>query len=182
MSERKDQQAPASNGRRIFLRVSCGTVAGGASLALGAAGAQTPASPVTAAKPADPAPLPVVDVAPLEAIKEGGLVQFGYPDARSPAVLLRLAESAVRGVGPNSAIVAYSSLCTHKGCPVTWRPERKLLICPCHWSSFDPAKSGQMVIGQGSHSLPQIQLRVQNGIVQATGIDGLVYGRHTNLL
>ena len=36
-----------------------------------------------------------------------------------------------------------------RGVPLHFVPERKLLICPCHWSSFDPAKAGQMVIGQG---------------------------------
>ena len=70
-----------------------------------------------------------------------------------------------------TSIVAYSMLCTHKGCPVAYRPERKLLICPCHWSSFDPAKAGEMVIGQGSQALPQIVLRVQGDVVQAVGVE-----------
>ena len=65
---------------------------------------------------------------------------------------------------------------------MAYRPERKLLICPCHWSSFDPAKAGQMVIGQASQALPQIALRLQGNTVQAIGIEGLVYGRHTNVL
>lgn len=60
--------------------------------------------------------------------------------------------------------------------------ERRMFVCPCHWSSFDPTKRGQMVIGQGSQPLPQIALRVQNGVVQAHGVDGLIYGRHTNIL
>ena len=109
-------------------------------------------------------------------------IPFTYPDANSPAVLLRLRQPAPGGVGPNDAIVAYSSLCTHKGCPVAFRPERKLLICPCHWSSFDPGKAGQMVIGQGSQALPQIALRVNGAMVQATGVTGLIYGRETNIL
>jgi arsenite oxidase small subunit len=65
---------------------------------------------------------------------------------------------------------------------VGYRPERKLLICPCHWSSFDPAKAGQIVIGQASQSLPQIVLQVRSGMVQAVGLNGLIYGRHTNIL
>jgi arsenite oxidase small subunit len=73
-------------------------------------------------------------------------------------------------------------LCTHKGCPVSFRPERKLLICPCHWSSFDPAKEGEMVIGQGSQALPRILLRLEGDMVQAVGVDGLIYGREVNVL
>jgi len=125
---------------------------------------------------------PAVDIAPLESISEATPVAFSYPDRSSPAVLLRLRQPAAGGVGPNGTIVAYSSLCTHKGCPVAYRAERNLLICPCHWSSFDPAKAGQMVIGQGSQALPQITLRVAGSMVQATGVTGLIYGRETNIL
>lgn len=131
---------------------------------------------------AKPAPYPVKDVAELAALKVDAPVAFAYPDENSPAVLLRLKGAAAGGIGPGNSIVAYSVLCTHKGCPVSYRPERKLLICPCHWSSFDPAKSGQMVIGQGSEALPQIALRLQGGTIQAVGIAGLIYGRHTNIL
>ena len=97
-------------------------------------------------------------------------------------MLLRLTAPAVGGVGPNQEIVAYSTLCTHKGCPVAFKPERKMLICPCHWSTFDPAKAGTLVIGQASQHLPQIELRVDNGLVQAVGVAGLIYGRHTNIV
>ena len=86
------------------------------------------------------------------------------------------------GVGPDSSIVAFSSLCTHKGCPVVYRPEHRLLICPCHWSTFDPAKAGGLVIGQASQALARIELRIESGMAVATGVDGLIYGRHTNLV
>ena len=57
-----------------------------------------------------------------------------------------------------------------------------MLVCPCHWSSFDPAKEGQLVIGQASQSLPRVKLEISNGMVRAIGMDGLIYGRHTNIL
>jgi arsenite oxidase small subunit len=130
-------------------------------------------------KPSSPASLRVADLASL---KVDVPVAFTYPDENSPALLVRMKQAVPGGVGPDGSIVAYSQLCTHKGCPVAYRPERKLFICPCHWSSFDPAKAGQMVIGQGSHSLPRIVLRVEGAAVHAVGIDGLIYGRHTNVL
>ena len=58
-------------------------------------------------------------------------------------MLVRLHESAIGGVGPGATIVAYSILCTHKGCPVAFRPERKLFICPCHWSSLRSRQGGR---------------------------------------
>ena len=159
--------------RRDFVKLGGATVSG--TLATGLI-------PALAAAPAKADAYPVASVAPLASIKVDAPVMFTYPDENSPAVLLRLREPAEGGVGPGNSIVAYSILCTHKGCPVSYRPERKLLICPCHWSSFDPAKAGEMVIGQGSQALPQIKLRIQDGKVEALGIDGLIYGRQVNIL
>ena len=125
---------------------------------------------------------PIFDVATLDEIPPKTVLYFSYPDASSPAVLIRLNEAGVNGVGPNNEIVAYSQLCTHKGCPVAYRSQRKMLICPCHWSTFDPSRAGAMVIGQASHALPQILLRITENIVQAYGVDGLIYGRQANII
>ena len=127
-------------------------------------------------------PYPVVAVAPLKTIGKGAVIAFTYPDPQSPAVLIRLDGPGRGGVGPDRDIVAYSTLCTHKGCPVAYKPERKLIICPCHWSTFDPAKAGVLVIGQASQHLPQIELGIEGGVVQAVGVSGLIYGRHTNIV
>ena len=125
---------------------------------------------------------PLIDIGPLSGMEVGSAVEFSYPDHDSPAVMIYLSEMAKGGIGPGGAIVAYSTLCTHKGCPVAFHPERKMLICPCHWSTFDAAKAGGVVIGQASQALPQIKLRLKNGQIQAYGVDGLIYGRHTNIL
>ncbi len=129
-----------------------------------------------------PKNFPTTKIADLGALQVDVPLAFNYPDETSPAVLLRLRGPAAGGVGPGNAIVAFSQLCTHKGCPVTYRPERKLIICPCHWSTFDPTKGGQLVIGQASQSLPQIQLRITDNAIFAVGVDGLIFGRHTNVL
>lgn len=156
--------------RRDFLRL------GGAGLALAAAGS------AAAQTTKDGSSYPIVNVAKLGDIAPGAEISFEYPDAQSPAVLLRLAAPARGGIGPGESIVAFSALCTHKGCPVSYRAERGMFICPCHWSTFDPGKNGALVIGQASEALPQIRLQVSGGIVQAVGVEGLIYGRHTNIL
>ncbi len=163
--------------RRDFLIVGTAGVAG-------AVGLPTFAREVAGATPAAPATAEgrVVDVAKLADIRPGAALSFTYPDPESPALLVALGGPAQGGVGPSESVVAFSQLCTHKGCPVDFLPDRKMFVCPCHWSSFDPAKRGQMIIGQASAPLPQIRLRVQEGIVQAVGVDGLIYGRHTNIL
>jgi len=170
-----DTESPTNKARvtrREFVKI-------GVSGSLAAGIAPAFAAPAPQEKPRE---YPVVTVAQLDALKVDSPVAFTYPDENSPAVLVRLRGAAIGGIGPGDTIVAYSILCTHKGCPVSYRPERKMMICPCHWSSFDPAKAGQMVIGQGSQALPQIKLRLQGGTIQAVGIEGLIYGRHTNIL
>lgn len=173
-NERSPKLAPCLNRRDFLIVGSAGVAAAVAAPGLARA---ADAKPGSAAKP-----YPVVDVAPLASIAADTPVSFDYPDADSPAALVMLPAPAPGGVGPDNRIVAYSILCTHKGCPVNYLPERKMFVCPCHWSSFDPAKRGQMIIGQGSQPLPQIALRVKNGVVQATGVEGLIYGRHTNIV
>lgn len=158
--------------RRKFVQLSGAGVAG-AAIASAAAG-----SPAALAQ----AEYPAAGVAALADLEPGATVSFDYPDTDSPAMLIRMAEAVPGGAGPNRDIVAYSVLCTHKGCPVAWNAGQELLICPCHWSTFDPARSGALVIGQASQPLPRIRLRVESGQVRAVGIDGLIYGRHTNIL
>ena len=43
-------------------------------------------------------------------------------------------------------------------------------------------KSGGLVIGQASQSLPRVELRIESGVIAAVGVEGLIYGRHTNLV
>ena len=131
---------------------------------------------------AQSAAMPVAEIAKLADLEPGAEISFSYPDENSPAVLLRLDGPAENGIGPDQSIVAFSVLCTHKGCPVDWNADHKMLICPCHWSSFDPAKKGRMIIGQASQGLPQITLAIEDGAVRAVGVEGLIYGRQTNIL
>lgn len=186
MATKKPARVPAtaaSFSRRDFLALSGSGLAG---LAV-APGLPRPASAATttpAGKSAEPAAggFPVVDIAPLASVGPGAGISFDYPDGNGPSVLLRLAGAAEGGIGPDNSIVAFSILCTHKGCPLDFVAERAMLICPCHWSSFDPGKGGRLVIGQASETLPRVRLRISDGMVQAVGMDGLIYGRHTNIL
>jgi arsenite oxidase small subunit len=170
MSKSKKKQPGTEMSRRQML--SLGAMAG---VAAGVGSAQWAAAETATTFPA-------AAIAPLAELEPGAEIAFTYPDEDSPAVLLRFAGPVEGGIGPDQSIVAYSTLCTHKGCPVAYNAERKMLICPCHWSSFDPAKRGRMIIGQASQGLPQITLRIAAGTIEAVGVEGLIYGRHTNIL
>lgn len=121
--------------------------------------------------------------------KAGGMpvnqaVGFSYPDSSSPCVAIRMGSAVPGGVGPNKDIVAYSTLCTHMGCPVQYDSGTKVFKCGCHFSMFDAENSGQMVCGQATEDLPRVLLDydAKNDTVTAVGVDGLIYGRQANTL
>ncbi len=160
--------------RRGFLKASGGGVAAGA--AAGAVGLVAPEAAQAATLPAKP-------IAKAADLKKGVPVSFNYPDAGSPCVLVKCGRAVPGGVGPDGDIVAYSTLCTHMGCPVAFDAAELTFKCPCHFSKFDAEHGGQMIIGQATENLPQIILDYgADGSIRAVGVDGLIYGRATNNL
>ena len=115
---------------------------------------------------------------------KGTPVSFTYPDASSPCVAVKLGTPVPGGVGPDRDIVAYSTMCTHMGCPVAFDSGTNTFKCGCHYSMFDAEKSGQMICGQATENLPRIRLdyNAQTGAITATGVDGMLYGRQANVL
>jgi arsenite oxidase small subunit len=111
-------------------------------------------------------------------------VTFSFPDASSPCALIKMGTPVVGGVGPNKDIVAYSTMCTHMGCPVAYDGTERLFKCGCHFSMFDAEKGGQMVCGQATENLPRIVLNYsdKDDSVTAVSVDGLLYGRQSNAL
>ena len=53
-------------------------------------------------------PYPKLKVAAVDSILPQTEIFFDYPDENSPAILLRLDQSADGGIGPNREIVAFS--------------------------------------------------------------------------
>lgn len=167
--------------RRRFLAGSSATVAG-----TGAALVWHPAHAEQASAHPGKVMLdyPQLDLGKASDLSVGQPVRFQYPDSSSPCVLVKTGQKTTGGVGPEQDIVAYSTLCTHMGCPVTYSPEERTFKCPCHFSVFDAELNGQMVSGQATVNLPRITLSYteSDGAITATGVEGLIYGRQSNLL
>ena len=166
--------------RRMFFKTSSAAAAGVAGVAV--------AVPATAeAAPADTGrttlPYGRKRVGSASAMKVNEVVSFTYPDNASPCALIKMGRRVPGGVGPDGDIVAYSTLCTHMGCPVIYDGQARAFKCNCHFSQFDPEMGGQMICGQATENLPQVSLAVgSDGAITATGVQGLIYGRQSNVL
>jgi len=101
----------------------------------------------------------------------------------SPLVVVRLEPSRLR-LPPGredwapEGIIAFSKICTHAGCAVSeyrtplFEPTAPspALVCPCHYSTFDPAAGGEVVFGPAGRPLPQLPLTIDaSGDLRAAG-------------
>lgn len=160
--------------RRDFFKIG-GSVAAGAGLA---AAVDAQAATATA----------TLTYKPKSVTKAGGMasnapITFQFPDASSPCAAIKMGAPVPGGVGPNKDIVAYSTLCTHMGCPVAYDADKRTFNCACHFSMFDAEKGGQMICGQATENLPRIVLEYNDktDTVTAVAVDGLIYGRQANI-
>ena len=101
----------------------------------------------------------------------------------SPVVLVRLEQDQLhlppeRSGWAADGIVAYSKICTHAGCAVAlyrtplFPPvdEPPGLVCPCHYSTFDPETGGTVLYGPAGRPLPQLPLTIDRaGNLRAAG-------------
>jgi len=63
-------------------------------------------------------------------------------------------------------VFAFTAICTHDGCDVTdWVADEHVLSCPCHYSKFDPKDGGRVKDGPAPRALPQLPLKVVNGVL-----------------
>ena len=125
--------------RRDLLRVGLGAAAG---LAAGAAG-------LSILRPSRRVPL--VDPGG-ELVADGAWVPVATLADLPTGAAVRFSTAAFDGfvVNDSGTIRALSSVCTHMGCTLAYRPDWKDLRCPCHGASFD--LSGHLANGSAGWS------------------------------
>jgi Rieske Fe-S protein len=90
----------------------------------------------------------------------GGSRVFEYPSAGDPCLLVRI---------DADRFVAFGQKCTHLGCPVVYRKEKKQLHCPCHEGTFN-AEDGKVIAGPPPRPLPRIDLERKGDELWAVAI------------
>jgi ubiquinol-cytochrome c reductase iron-sulfur subunit len=120
-----------------------------------------------------------------DAVEEGSFYT-AYPEGAdreligAPLVVVRVPEHELRSRRDwaPGGIVAFSKICTHAGCAIALyrKPTfaqvepRAALVCPCHYSTFDPADGGKVIFGPAGRPLPQLPLFVDgSGYLRAKG-------------
>lgn len=164
-------------GRRAFFARTAAVAAGAA------ASSALPAITTRAAPSPALVNYPTSKLANTADLKVNEPTNITYPDSSSPGVLLKLGSRVDGGVGPDGDIVAFSTLCPHKGFPLAYQPTDKSFNCPGHYSRFDAEKGGLQIFGHATQNLPQFRLVIdQNGDIYAVAVDELIYGRLSNVL
>jgi rieske iron-sulfur protein len=107
-------------------------------------------------------------------LKSGDAV-LAYPSGKSsnPANLVQLIKLNESAIKPPTDIsltdkgfVAYSAICTHLGCTVSWvanaeTPDASFTECYCHNSIFNPAEGAKVMGGPAPIPLSQIGVKVR---------------------
>lgn len=163
-------------GRRSFFARTAAGLAGAT------AAAALPTSSAQAAPALARVAYPIAKIAVLSKVKINEPVQIFYPDDDSPGVLIKFGARVEGGAGPDGDLVAFSTMCPHKGIPLAYSAEDRTLNCPGHYSRFDVEKGGLQIWGHATQNLPQFRLRLQGNDIYAEGVDELLYGRLSNVL
>ncbi|MEV5884461.1 Rieske (2Fe-2S) protein [Streptomyces sp. NPDC052020] len=84
--------------------------------------------------------------------------------ARGSATLYR-EHNVVVSRGEDGSLRAYSSICTHAGCPIN-KLKGTTLVCPCHGSEFD-ARTGEVLQAPATVPLEKLSVRTEKGRIVA---------------
>jgi ubiquinol-cytochrome c reductase iron-sulfur subunit len=130
----------------------------------------------------DGTPIKVADVT------YGGFVS-AFPEGAdrhrldTPLILVRLPKEKLRlpselaGFDADG-VLAFSKICPHAGCAISLYRKplyppvepRPALVCPCHYSTFDVARGGELIFGPAGRALPMLPLLVdRDGNLRARG-------------
>lgn len=83
--------------------------------------------------------------------------EFAAADGQ-PAILFRT----------KNGVFAYTEICTHQGCTVSYSAPDKALVCPCHGGVYDPFNGAAVLAGPPPAPLPPIKVAISGDwVVQA---------------
>ncbi|MFB7509077.1 Rieske (2Fe-2S) protein [Streptomyces broussonetiae] len=133
---------PSASRRTVLRGAAVVPVAG-----LGLAACSAPGGASAAATPTAP-----VDLGAESEVAKGGAKLFRE-------------HNVVVSRDTSGALKAYSTICTHAGCPIN-KLQGTTLICPCHGSQFD-ATTGKVVQQPATEPLAELPVKAAGGRIIA---------------
>ena len=115
-------------------------------------------SPLLTNVPATWYPVTTVDQLGKDAIRFTTDTMVGY-------VIRQTVNSNGANPAPTEQIVAFSAICTHRGCIVQWQEDTRQFLCPCHNGAFD-ATGNPIYIQKGLlylAPLAPLDTKIENG-------------------
>ncbi|MFE2068909.1 Rieske 2Fe-2S domain-containing protein [Streptomyces sp. NPDC059467] len=134
---------PSAGRRTLLLGAAVAPVAG-----LGLAACSAPGGGASA----DATPTAPVDLGAESELAKGGAKLYREHNV----VVSRSADGDLK---------AYSTICTHAGCPIN-KLQGTTLVCPCHGSEFDAA-TGKVVRSPATEPLHELPVKAANGRIVA---------------
>jgi cytochrome b6-f complex iron-sulfur subunit len=89
-----------------------------------------------------------------DSLEAGTALMFAFN--REPAILIHHADGTW---------VAFSAVCTHLACTVSFQTDRCRLFCACHEAAFD-AHTGEVIMGPPPTALAKYRVEVGEGEVR----------------
>ena len=114
--------------------------------------ATTPQSEASAYQEASLA-YPPLKIEGAERLTPGSSLNFSYPSASDPAILV---------CAEDGQYYAYGQKCSHKGCSVTYERASRRFECPCHRGTYD-VQTGNVLYGPPTRPLSLIVLQMRAG-------------------
>ncbi|MFF9766655.1 Rieske (2Fe-2S) protein [Streptomyces sp. NPDC014636] len=127
----------------------------------GAAAAPVAGLGLAACAAPDGSPAAATPTAPVDLGKESEVAKGGAKLYRDHNVVVSRDE--------DGTLKAYSTICTHAGCPIN-KLQGTTLICPCHGSEFD-AVTGKVVQAPATEPLAALAVKTANGRIVAGPAD-----------
>ncbi len=102
---------------------------------------------------------------PVDSFTVGQTVLKAIPDVSPLPWAGQVAESAIWvRRDSDQTFTVFAINCTHLGCPVNWRPDANLFLCPCHGGVY--YSDGTVAGGPPPRPLFQHETRIQGGQLQ----------------
>ena len=113
----------------------------------------------------------LVDVGAAADFKRDSVTLVPFKDPASLAWTGRAADTAIwvrhAPLGEVSEFQVFAENCTHLGCPVEWRPDSRLFVCPCHGGVFH--EDGRVASGPPTQPLFERAWQIQGGRLLVRG-------------